>query len=72
MVELVRRLLLAQKIGRSSRSGTSKIDEMIKTVLHQTGGISLDAFEKLCDYVAKVRPVENESIVKYHFKRKEG
>ena len=24
---------------------------MIKTVLHQTGGISLEGFEKLCRYV---------------------
>jgi len=33
---------------------------MIKTVLHQTGGISLAAFNKLCDYVAKVRPAVTE------------
>ena len=45
---------------------------MIKTVLHQTGGISLDAFEKLCDYVAKVRPVEKEPEIIYFFRRKEG
>ena len=58
----LRRQILNLKMVCSSHTGTSKNETMIKTVLHQTGGISLDAFNKLTAYVKKARPDVTERV----------
>lgn len=61
----LRRQILNLKMVCSSHTGTSKNETMIKTVLHNTGGISLDAFNKLTAYVKKVRPGVTERVGKH-------
>jgi hypothetical protein len=69
---LATHLILVQRSAGSTPARVTKFNVMIEKILYEAGGISIDAFESLLKYVAKIKEAEDRrrSEIVYFFKRK--